>query len=271
MPRARNIKPSFFANDNLAELSCEARLLFIGLWTLADREGRLEDRPLKIKGQIFPYENHDVIKLLEDLCNARFITRYVVNGCKCIHINTFRKHQNPHPNEKESELPPPPSTEAVKCNEDSISRHVNATDDFVKCNKAIGLNPDSLLLNPDTGILKPDVPAIAEKSKDDSPELSKPALDRFEQFWKNYPARNGRKEGKQLALKQFAKLTVEHQENAIEAAENYRLEQDPQFVKDAFRFLRDKIFLDWLNAKGSEYLVPEGFSYIKYLQEHGGK
>ena len=44
MPGARNIKPAFFANEFLAELPCEARLLFIGLWTLADRRGRLEDR-----------------------------------------------------------------------------------------------------------------------------------------------------------------------------------------------------------------------------------
>ena len=41
MARARNIKPGFFRNADLAELTFEARLLFIGLWTLADSEGRL--------------------------------------------------------------------------------------------------------------------------------------------------------------------------------------------------------------------------------------
>jgi hypothetical protein len=50
MPRTRQIKPGFFKNDELAELPIEARLLFAGLWTIADREGRLEDRPKKIKG-----------------------------------------------------------------------------------------------------------------------------------------------------------------------------------------------------------------------------
>ena len=49
MARARNIKPGFFKNEFLAEMPCEVRLLFIGLWTLADREGRLEDRPKRIK------------------------------------------------------------------------------------------------------------------------------------------------------------------------------------------------------------------------------
>ena len=54
MARARNIKPAFFKNETLVELPVETRLLFIGLWTLADREGRLEDRPKRIKMEIYP-------------------------------------------------------------------------------------------------------------------------------------------------------------------------------------------------------------------------
>jgi len=42
--RSRNIKPGFFKNEIIAEMPTETRLLFIGLWLLADREGRLEDR-----------------------------------------------------------------------------------------------------------------------------------------------------------------------------------------------------------------------------------
>lgn len=49
MARARNIKPAFFMNDELAEIDPLGRLLFIGLWTIADREGRLEDRPARHK------------------------------------------------------------------------------------------------------------------------------------------------------------------------------------------------------------------------------
>jgi hypothetical protein len=59
MARARNIKPGFFANDVLAEIDPLGRLLFAGLWTIADREGRLEDRIKKIKAQILPYDDCD--------------------------------------------------------------------------------------------------------------------------------------------------------------------------------------------------------------------
>ena len=52
MARARNIKPGFFTNDELVELPFATRLLFIGLWTIADREGRMVDRPKKIKMEI---------------------------------------------------------------------------------------------------------------------------------------------------------------------------------------------------------------------------
>ena len=43
--RTRLLKPGFFMNEELARLPVRARLLFAGLWCLADREGRLEDRP----------------------------------------------------------------------------------------------------------------------------------------------------------------------------------------------------------------------------------
>jgi len=35
--RARNIKPGFFSNEDLAECSPWSRLCFAGLWLLADR------------------------------------------------------------------------------------------------------------------------------------------------------------------------------------------------------------------------------------------
>lgn len=105
--RSRNIKPDFFKNDALGDLSPLARLLFIGLWCLADREGRLELRPKKIKAEILPYDSCNVEKLLEELgaASSGFISTYHVDGTDYIEIPTFSKHQSPHKNEKPSELP----------------------------------------------------------------------------------------------------------------------------------------------------------------------
>lgn len=107
MARARNIKPGFFTNEELVDIDPLGRLLFIGLWMLADREGRLDDRPKKIKMEIFPCDNCDVDSLLTQLHDKGFILRYEANEEKYIQIVNFSKHQNPHRNEKPSEIPAP--------------------------------------------------------------------------------------------------------------------------------------------------------------------
>ena len=145
MPRARNIKPGFFKNENLAELPVEARLLFIGLWTLADRRGRLEDRPKKIKMEIFPADNFDVDLLLQQLHDMKFIERYgastVQVRCKhqkqYIQVLAFEKHQNPHKNERESDIPERDQSGASTVQEPEQHR----------TNPADSLIPDSLKPN----------------------------------------------------------------------------------------------------------------------------
>jgi hypothetical protein len=109
MPRTRNIKPGFFQNDNLGALPPLVRLFFAGLWCWADRSGRLEDRPSRLKAQILPYDNIDPEAMLEALANSpeRFIIRYNVNGDKYIQIRTFNEHQNPHCAEQASTIPAP--------------------------------------------------------------------------------------------------------------------------------------------------------------------
>jgi len=105
MARARNIKPGFFKNEDLAECSPWTRLCFIGLWMLADREGRLEDRPKRIKGELFPYDSFELEPLLQELAQYGFIERYEVDGIRVIAIPKFSDHQTPHIKEKASELP----------------------------------------------------------------------------------------------------------------------------------------------------------------------
>ncbi len=83
------------------------RLLFIGLWTLADRLGRLKDRPKRIKAELFPWDDCDVDPMLEDLHAIGLIQRYEVDGAKLVCISSFLKHQRPHPREAESTLPEP--------------------------------------------------------------------------------------------------------------------------------------------------------------------
>lgn len=106
MARARNIKPSIMDNEQLAELEPLTRLLFVYLWMLADREGRLEDRPKRIAAQALPYDRAaDVGAMLDELEQAGFILRYESAGLACIQICAFAKHQTPHGTERDSTIP----------------------------------------------------------------------------------------------------------------------------------------------------------------------
>lgn len=132
--RARNIKPGFFKCTDLSEVDFASRLLFIGLWCFADREGRFEWNVKKIKAELFPYDNVNIEKLLCNLMSLHFITRNDTTG----YVEKFAKHQNPHPHEAKSALPPKP--EQNQCNDVSLtSREMSLT-----C-RADSLIPDSLI------------------------------------------------------------------------------------------------------------------------------
>lgn len=106
MARARNIKPSLFKNELLGVADPMLTILFTSLWCLADREGRLEDRPLRIRAETFPYrDNLDINGYLTELSRLGFIHRYEVDGVAVIQIVSFEKHQHPHHTEKKSDLP----------------------------------------------------------------------------------------------------------------------------------------------------------------------
>lgn len=142
--RSRNIKPGFFVNDELAGLEPLARLLFIGLWCAADREGRLEDRPVRLKATILPYDNCSIESLLKSLEAVGVIIRYEVEKNRYIQVINFEKHQSPHIKERESTIPAPDKhhTSTVQAPD---KPDINPPDSGF-------LIPDSRSLIPDTGL-----------------------------------------------------------------------------------------------------------------------
>lgn len=93
MARTRNVKPGIMVNEDLAECSAAARLLWVYLFMLADREGRLEDRPKRIKAQALPYDDVDVDALLTELAEAGFVIRYTADQNRYLQIPNFTEHQ----------------------------------------------------------------------------------------------------------------------------------------------------------------------------------
>jgi hypothetical protein len=111
MLRSRIIRPGIATNEDLANLGPHATLLFERLWMLADREGRLEDRPGRIRAEVFPYwPDVPVENLLQKLAESGFIQRYKTRDKRAlVQIIEFRKHQYVHQHEAKSVLPAPRS------------------------------------------------------------------------------------------------------------------------------------------------------------------
>jgi hypothetical protein len=139
MARSRNIKPGLFQNEILGIADPLYTLAFQGLWLVADREGRLEDRPQRIRAQTFPYRNVDMDSLLDWLHSNGFILRYTVGERRFIQVLNFGKHQNPHKNETKSVIPAP---EEIGSNTENIG---------TRSEKIGSTRADSLLLIPDSG------------------------------------------------------------------------------------------------------------------------
>jgi hypothetical protein len=162
MARARNIKPGFFQNEELAELEPIDRLAFIALWTVCDYKGCLEYRPKRLKIQLLPYDDIDIEKTVVRLEKAGFVQVYKIENESFIKIINFEKHQNPHKNEREagSDIPDIDGTKS----------------DIIGTTRA-----DSLLLIPDSLLLIPE--------------------DGFNEFWNIFP-RKTKKEDARKAWKQ---------------------------------------------------------------------
>lgn len=102
MPRIRTIKPEFWVDEKIVQLPYDVRLLFIGLWNLADDAGRLKYRPDKLKYQLFPADKINLIPCIELLADKDLITIYydTEEDDEFIQILKFNEHQKiSHPTE----------------------------------------------------------------------------------------------------------------------------------------------------------------------------
>lgn len=231
MARSRNIKPAFFTNDSLAECQPLARLLFIGLWTIADREGRLEDRPKKIKAEILPYDNTDCDYLLNELHENGFIIRYCADDISYIQVVNFVKHQNPYMKEGVSTIPAPDLHSAKTGNS--------------------GASPaDSLIPLIDSPI--PDSP-LPPKARETAPEC-------FDQFWELYPRQRRGSKDKALLAYKAAMKRGNTETTIIEGVKTYAASSDVAggYAKGCAAWLNDDGFNNQYKPVGAQGSRPTG-------------
>ena len=87
--RIRTIKPDFWTDEIIGELSITSRLLFIALWNVADDQGNLMCSLKQLKIQTFPYDDIDITFYLHELIKHQLIIPYVVDNKSFFHIKSI--------------------------------------------------------------------------------------------------------------------------------------------------------------------------------------
>jgi len=232
MARSRNIKPAFFDNDELAELPPLARLLFIGMWTIADFKGDFEWREKRVKAKLLPYDNCDIKKLAINLDNSGFIRFYSDEELIYCNVVNFGAHQNPHKNEKDKGSDIPEFTEGMRQAIDlkglTINRdknRLNHDEDGTNRADSCSLIPDSLNLIPDT------------------------SGEEFEKIWESY----GKKGNRKTSLAKFNRMTVTNKKLMAEHLPLYvKSKPDKQYRKNLETYINQECWNDEIITNGKQ-------------------
>lgn len=255
MARARNIKPGFFKNEQLVELLYEYRLLFAGLWTLADREGYLEDRPKRIKMEIFPGDDVNVEKGLDALAKQGLILRYTSGEERYIHICKFLEHQHPHHKEPPSTIPKPGASPGF----DGDGTAVKPETERQCMDEKPGANPGRASVQPgsdpaDSLNLIPDSVQNTSSARADMPPG-------FMRFWAAWP-KSARKVAKAACAKRWRSRGLEASADAI--VENVRAMCASRQWRDGFEpapmtYLSQERWQDGDESAAPDWWVAQGY------------
>lgn len=111
MARIRTLKPEIWATPSVGTLTRDARLLFVGLITQADDEGRMLAVPRQVAGNCYPFDEdvtgEQITGWLAEIEVAGLIRTYESGGGRYLELSGWSRHQKiskPTP----SRLPHPP-------------------------------------------------------------------------------------------------------------------------------------------------------------------
>jgi hypothetical protein len=221
MGRIRTIKPEFPQSENIGKLSRDSRLLYIQLWTIADDSGRARAASRMLASLLYPYDDdaRDLIdRWLDELEGGGHIRRYDVGGSYYLEIVKWLEHQ--------------------KIDKPSASRlpSFDAGSPIVREDSTTDLGPVPRTIDPDQG---------------SSTSASPPVSSRFDEFWKEYPKRDGDNPRKPAEKKFNALVKTGVDPGAIiagakQAAADARRRQiyATKYVPQAIKWLNDQRFLD---------------------------
>lgn len=239
MARIRTIKPQFWRSPDIMSLDYFQRLLFIGLFNLADDYGRGVYNPASIAADLFITEfSLNPHGVLTEVSNAfaeyskrSMVAVYEVENRQYFQIVNWSDHQKVN-RKTDSSIPPLTckDKEVTRLTESSLNPHGGLTPGIRKGNKEgnkernISSSPSS-----DSSARRPDA-----RPNDYPPE--------FEEWWTTYPRR--RNASKKDAAKQWREAT-----KSIDPEELLRLTaayadnpgvDDARYIPHPHKWLKDR-------------------------------
>ncbi|WP_328344853.1 hypothetical protein [Micromonospora sp. NBC_00421] len=287
MARIRSVKPEYWADQDLAEqVSRDARLLYIGLWNLADEHSRLRGDPRYIKGQLFPYDDDltpdTIAGLISSLALAGKVVQFRTHAGTFIYLPKLANHQRLEPDKVPTKLPGPndegsvlltpksePENDLSARGTDEFARHLDESSLLYVAGSMEHVSPSSAApteTDPD-GLFATPNPVPADPEPDLSPSTAPKKSWTSEQvdadphwvaFWEAYP----RKTDKGHARKAWLKVLRSgvDPEMLTSAALNFRnhpkTPRDIKYVPHPTTWLNGERFNDYLELADAATAGP---------------
>lgn len=140
MANKRMLHASIWESTQFTRMKDKAKLLYIGLITIADDDGRFKADPKLLRAKIFPFDkigSKRITILLESIQNEKLIRLYEINNESFGFHPNWDKYQTLRKDRlKPSNIPSPPTTNCQpngnqRCAQDKLSK-----DNIIKENKS---------------------------------------------------------------------------------------------------------------------------------------
>lgn len=172
MARIRTIKPEFWDDEKIGDISRDARLLFIASWNNADDEGLVRWSPEHLKSVAFRYDDDiDALRVREIMaeltsCSLVFAYQAGTSRQRIGYIINFRKHQRIN-RANPGKLTPPslanPQVALMYVERDGYMCHLCG--EPIPRKRQVDLDPYDPTAPPSTQCLNPSLDHLAPRSK----------------------------------------------------------------------------------------------------------
>src|SRR5438105_16646 len=96
-PRIRTFKPELFKREQFGAVSRDARLLYLGLKSMADDAGRVRFTAVAVMGHVYPYDDDitavKVRRWLDELTGEGLIEAYEVDDRSYLWVTDWQRDE----------------------------------------------------------------------------------------------------------------------------------------------------------------------------------